>query len=233
MGYYQEKLSGNRLRRCYEIAPSRVKQYLTAEIQHVIQQVKPTDFVLELGCGYGRVVFELAKMARRVIGIDNALDGLALARAQADSQNRCGFLAMDATNLAFAPSQFNVVVCLQNGICAFRVDQARLVEEAVRVTRPGGRVLFSSYAEQFWSQRLEWFELQAQQGLVGEIDYGNTRKGTIVCKDGFQSGTMTANAFEILCYELGLRFALSEVDESSVFCEIQVPPSNSTPISQD
>jgi cyclopropane fatty-acyl-phospholipid synthase-like methyltransferase len=57
MGYYAEKLSAKRLQRCYEIASPRVQQYLEAEIEHVIGHLKPTDTVLELGCGYGRGCF--------------------------------------------------------------------------------------------------------------------------------------------------------------------------------
>ena len=45
---------------------------------------------------------------------------------------------------------------------------------AVDVTRPGGRVLFSSYAEAFWDHRLAWFRLQAREGLLGEIDEAAT-----------------------------------------------------------
>lgn len=44
--YYMDKLSEKQLEQCYEIAPSRVKQYLEAEIQHVLDKVHPSDTVL-------------------------------------------------------------------------------------------------------------------------------------------------------------------------------------------
>jgi len=44
--------------------------------------------------------------------------------------------------------------------------------------------VFSTYAAEFWSERLRWFELQAAAGLVGEIDYEKTKDGVVVCKDG-------------------------------------------------
>ncbi len=220
MSYYSEKLSGLRLREVYEIAPRRVKQYLEAEIQFVLSRLERGDSVLELGCGYGRVMFELAKVTRRVVGIDTSKENLTLGRQLAVKGSTCEFLLMDATNLKFADGEFDVVVCVQNGICAFRVDKRRLLKEALRVTRAGGRVMFSSYSSRFWPHRLDWFRAQAARGLVGEIDEEATRNGVIVCRDGFRSGTMGPDEFRALCEQAGVVPEITEVDSSSIFCEI-------------
>ena len=220
MGYYSERLAGSRLRRCYEVAPARVKRYLEAEIAFVLDRLEPTDAVLELGCGYGRVALELAKVARLVVGIDTAAESLALACELAGSESTCQFLEMDALNLAFSDQGFDCVVCVQNGICAFGVDQVALLREARRVTRPGGRVVFSSYSERFWADRLQWFERQAEHGLVGEIDYPSTGDGVIACKDGFRVGVMDPADFEAMCARIGMTPITTEVDGSSLFFEL-------------
>jgi len=222
-GYYVGKLSGERLRRCYDVASPRVKQYLEAEVRFVLSHLDRDDCVLELGCGYGRVTFRLAEVARRVVGIDTSPESLTMARQIAGSGSRCEFLEMDAAELTFDGSEFDTVVCVQNGICAFGIDQELLLQQALRVTRPGGRVLFSTYSKRFWTERLQWFETQAAAGLVGAIDYDKTANGTIVCKDGFHTGMVTPEGFRSLCKGLGVDPEVSEVDESSVFCEIVVP----------
>lgn len=222
MGYYADNLSGSRLKECYEIAPPRVRQYLEAEIRFVRERLEPGDIVLELGCGYGRVALELAKVAPRIVGIDTSVESLDLARKTAGVGSTCQFVEMDALDLQFPDHEFDVVVCVQNGICAFGVDQLRLIGEALRVTRPGGRVLFSSYSDRFWKHRLRWFELQAERGLVGEIDYESTGRGIIVCKDGFRAGAMSSEGFESLCSRTGIVPVITEVDASSVFCELVV-----------
>jgi SAM-dependent methyltransferase len=222
-GYYVGRLSGERLRRCYEIASVRVKQYLEAEILYVLSRLEPSDVVLELGCGYGRVALRMAETARRVVGIDTSCDSLELARQIAGPSSRCEFREMDALELKFDETEFDKVVCVQNGICAFGADQEMLLRQALRVTRPGGCVLFSTYSEDFWPARLEWFEAQAAAGLVGAIEYEKTGGGTIVCKDGFRSGLVTPEGFRSLVLTSGLEPKITEVDESSVFCEIIVP----------
>jgi len=221
--YYGANLSGERLRRCYAIAPPRVQQYLEAEIQFVLSRLRRTDVVLELGCGYGRVAVRLAKIAKRVVGIDTSRNSLDLAKRIAGRGGECEFWQMNAVDLAFPAGEFDAVVCVQNGICAFGVDRAQLIREALRVTGPGGRLLFSSYSEEFWPYRLSWFEAQAQAGLVGEIDYTATGDGVIVCGDGFRVGLLTPEALRSLCASLGLDCEIVEVDGSSVFCEVIVP----------
>lgn len=93
---------------------------------------------------------------------------------------------------------------------------------AVDVTRPGGRVLFSSYAEAFWDHRLAWFRLQAREGLLGEIDETATGRGVIVCKDGFRATTVTPDQFRSLSRGLGRQVTVDVVADASVFCEILV-----------
>ncbi len=218
--YYTHNLSGRRLMRCYEVASPRIQQYLEAEILHALSRIRLTDTVLELGCGYGRIALRVAEAARHVTGIDTAPGSIALARELAGANPRCDFLEMDALNLGFGDGLFDVVLCLQNGICAFRLDPASLMKEALRVTHPGGRVLFSSYSDRIWDARLAWFEAQAAEGLMGEVDRAASRDGVIVCRDGFRSGRMTQEDFEDLCARLGTKGEITEIDGSSMMCEI-------------
>ncbi|UCH79435.1 MAG: class I SAM-dependent methyltransferase [Candidatus Coatesbacteria bacterium] len=222
-GYYDDKLAAERLRRCYELASPRVRQYLRAEIGYVARKVGRGDVVLELGCGYGRVLGPWTARARLVVGVDTSLASLALAREELASCDNVRLVQGDAVRLGLCDGAVDVVACIQNGISAFHVDPRELMAEAVRVARPGGRVLFSSYAEAFWEERLAWFEAQAAAGLLGAIDYARTGGGVIACKDGFEATTFASRDFEALAASLGLEASLSEVDDSSLFCEIVKP----------
>ncbi len=221
--YYAKALSGERLQLCYELAPPRVQQYLAAEIGFVTEQLDGSSSVLELGCGYGRVLQEVRRKARWVLGIDTSQESLLLARQLLGCGPPCGLARMNAVGMAIRDQQFDAVVCVQNGIAAFRVDQDMLVGEAVRVTQSGGKILFSSYSERFWDERLAWFQIQAEHGLIGEIDPVATGNGVIVSRDGFEAGTVGPEAFRSLASSYGLSARLIEIDDSSLFCEMSVP----------
>jgi 2-polyprenyl-6-hydroxyphenyl methylase/3-demethylubiquinone-9 3-methyltransferase len=222
-GYYQKKLAAERLRSCYEMAPLRVKAYLEAEISFVLQRTSPSQTALELGCGYGRVLKRVAGNVGFAFGIDTSLESLRFGQEFLRGSGHFYLLQMDAVRMGFADRKFDLTFCIQNGICAFAVDREKLFGEALRVTRPGGTLLFSTYSPQFWKERLEWFEIQSARGLLGEIDREATREGVIACKDGFRATTVDAGEFQKLSAGQGLNSRIIEVDDSSLFCEITVP----------
>ncbi|MBA7595940.1 hypothetical protein ES703_02907 [subsurface metagenome] len=218
--YYKDKLSADWLKRCYEIATPRVRQYLEAEIGHVLEKINVGDTVLELGCGYGRVLSRLMHKAGLVIGIDTALNSLFLGWEMLGSISNCLLFNMDSVQLGFHDRIFDLVLCIQNGISAFHVDHRDLMRESIRVTKHGGTVLFSTYSNKFWKHRLEWFQLQSNAGLLGEYDKEKTHDGVIVCKDGFTAITVQPEQFLSLTEEFDVDAKIIEVDESSLFCEI-------------
>ncbi|MCB2230976.1 class I SAM-dependent methyltransferase [bacterium] len=220
--YYKEKLAASKLRQVYESAPPRVRQYLEAEAQHVCSRISRDDLVLELGCGYGRILGRLAESSAYAVGIDSSEASLREARRWCPPRMNLALACMDASHLAFADNAFDIVVCIQNGISAFNVDREDLIREAARVTLPGGLLLFSSYTDSFWGHRLDWFERQVEQGLLGPIDYTRTRPGEIWCTDGFHASTVNREEFQSLLNRLQLKGKISEIDSSSLFCEIYV-----------
>ena len=220
-GYYQKKLSSGRLQQVYDLAPPRIRQYLRAELDHALEHISGEDLILDLGCGYGRQFPDLCARARFVVGIDSSSGSL-----ETDQESLSGFanfllVLMNARKLQFPANAFDAVLCLQNGISAFHIDPRRLIREALRVTRPGGTVLFSSYSEKFWQERLHWFHLQSEAGLLGKIDPARTRDGFIVCDDGFTATTVNEAGFRMLTAGLrNVTISIEEVDQSSLFCKM-------------
>lgn len=220
--YYSQSLYGKRLKRVYDIAPPRVRQYLKAEIEYVLEEIRGMNQIIELGCGYGRVLKILSPHVKNVVGIDTSGKTLRYARQYLSEVQNCHLLQMDASRLGFEPERFDAVLCIQNGLSAFRVDSRTLIREAIRVVRPGGLLLFSSYSPKFWEHRLEWFRLQAEEGLIGEIDEDRTENGIIVCRDGLRLTFVGEDQFSKLFASEKTGVSIVEVDESSVFCRVEV-----------
>lgn len=217
--YYTRKLCAERLDQVYALAGPRVRQYLQAEIDHLLSLLSPGDRVLELGCGTGRVLAPLARAAGRGWGVDNAAASIRRAR---QAHPELILAVMDAAALGFAAQSFDIVVAVQNFISACQLPPEQLLNESLRVTRPGGRIFLSSYAERFWPHRLSWFRDQAAVGLLGAIDEAATGNGVIVGRDGFRATTFSPGDFRALAASVGVAAQIYEVDRSSLFCRIDV-----------
>ncbi len=219
---YYDVLAAERLRRCYELAPPEVQDYLDAEIAFISEALAPGMRILELGCGYGRVLTALAGRGVRRVGMDLSLSSLALARRERRDREDVALVRMDVTDLAFLPAAFDLVYCPQNGISAFHCDPRSLIASSLDLVAPGGKALFFSYADAFWPHRLAWFRIQAAHGLIGEIDEGATGDAVIVCRDGFTATTVSPDRFAELTRGLGASVQVSVLHDASVVCSITV-----------
>lgn len=216
--YYVERLNSQRLFRVYETGIPRVSQYLEAEIDYVRKGLRRTHRVLELGAGYGRIVRELAPHCAHVTGMDISEQNVELGRHYLRDHPNASMVVMDVHQMSFG-EPFDVILCLQNGLSAMRADLP-VVRRTLELLTLGGTAYFSSYSARFWDWRLKWFEEQAEKGLLGEIDYDQTKDGVIVCKDGFRATTHTPADFAKIGDRLGYPYLVQEVDESSLFLVI-------------
>jgi len=193
-----------------------VKQYFAAEMDFVRHELHGHERVLELGAGYGRIMKELAPYAASIIGIDISEDSVGFGQKYLKDSPKCRLKVMDAHKLEFG-AEFDVVICLQNGLSAMKGEALNLIEEGMRVLSHGGKAYFSSYSPRFWEHRLAWFHEQANKGLLGEINLEKTKDGMIVCKDGFVARTYSREDMEKLGQAGGYNFRIQEVDNSSIF----------------
>lgn len=90
------------------------------------------------------------------------------------------------------------------------------------MTRPGARILLSSYAAAFWPYRLDWFQRQAARGLASEVDLEDSRENPIVSRDDFRSGALNGLVFAALRKRAGIDaedVEILEVDGLSLYYE--------------
>ena len=102
--------------------------------------------VLDLGCGDGTTALPAARRGADVLGVDIArnLVDAGNARAKAAGLSNCSFRHGDASDLAgIADRSFDLVVSMFGAMFAPRPFD--VAKEAVRVTRPGGRIVMGNW----------------------------------------------------------------------------------------
>lgn len=104
-----------------------------------ISNMSSEHLVLDLGCGYGRNIQNLANIALRVVGVDINHEEVKHASLGHQEEN-INFAVMNGAQLGFADNTFNDVVLL--GVIGGIHSEMRhkIIEESVRVLKPGGMV---------------------------------------------------------------------------------------------
>lgn len=217
--YYAEKLNAVSMVQVYETNIPRIRQYLSAEIEYIIQNLNSSDSVLEFGAGFGRILKELAPHAAAVAGFDISQESVALGQQYLKGLSNVKLVQADIHQFE-TDQRYDVVLCVQNGLSAMKGDPAHTVEKAVSLVKTGGKALFSSYSPKFWAYRLAWFQEQADKGLLGQLDFEKSIHGEIVCQDGFTATTHTEEDFLHFASALPYPYEIQEVDRSSVFLVI-------------
>lgn len=109
--------------------------------------------VLEIGCGNGRLLIELARrgVAERALGVDVSASRIAFAAEWARELGMDGleFRAQDALALDLEPGSFDAAICITGALGYFgaadpRLD-GRLLDLMREAVRPGGLIVLELY----------------------------------------------------------------------------------------
>jgi len=102
---------------------------------------EPLGDLVDIGCGQGRILKLLATRARRAVGVDIDSDARRFARAElllAGLPN-CSLRQGDMYALPFADGEFDTAIL--DDVLSSAAKPTEAIAEAVRIVRPGGRLL--------------------------------------------------------------------------------------------
>jgi ubiquinone/menaquinone biosynthesis C-methylase UbiE len=105
--------------------------------------------VLEIGVGLGTDHIQFARAGAHLHGVDLTDRGVELVHRRLELEGLSSDLRVaDAEALPFAENSFDIVYSW--GVLHHTPDTARAIAEAVRVTRPGGRICIMVYSRHAW-----------------------------------------------------------------------------------
>jgi SAM-dependent methyltransferase len=127
----------------------------------------PTDVVLDVGCGAGRLTRDAARQGHSALGVDlsSRLLDLARRRAEAEGLANVAFRQADAAVHPFGDAAFDVLLSRQ-GVMFFGDPPAAFAHLA-RAVRPGGRLALLTWQgleHQEWMRRFRGV-LDAERNL--------------------------------------------------------------------
>jgi SAM-dependent methyltransferase len=115
-----------------------------AEIVLDAAEIAPGELVLDVACGTGNAALAAARRGARAVGVDPAEALVEIARERATASGAdVRFIVGDALDLPVGDAAFDAVLSVFGVI--FAPDADRAARELLRTTRPGGRVVLTSW----------------------------------------------------------------------------------------
>jgi ArsR family transcriptional regulator len=129
-----------------------------------IEKLLPPNLtVADIGCGTGSLTFELARFARKVIGVDLSNEMLRRARAVAKERaiHNVEFRQGDIFKLPLDPASIDAAFCVM--VLHFLPNPQSAIAGLCRITRPGGSVILVDLVQ----HKQEWMREQMAHQWLG------------------------------------------------------------------
>jgi len=192
-----KRIDFSRVAEDYEITRGFPPELMKQLIEDIIStcELSSTTLALELGCGAGRYLRELAHRKVPVIGLDISPGMLDKARRNQESRKylRSNLLASDAVTLPFHQGQFFCVVAIH--LFHLLSDWQEVLNEALRVLHPSGTFVLGYVQGQHHGSILDQLYRQRREEIGYYYDYPGPHSSEISAKLAAQGFRVESHSF--------------------------------------
>lgn len=133
------------------------EEEVEAALERLALQGQPRG-LLDIGTGTGRILERLAPEVESAVGVDDSREMLAVARNKLDEAGlrNCHVRLADMYQLPFHEARFDVVTC--HMVLHYAENPGRVITEAARVLKPGGKLIIVDFAPHEMEHLMEQHE---------------------------------------------------------------------------
>ena len=178
-------------------APPLIQEFFEKEIDFLQAHINHTERILEVGCGYGRLLEILLPKTVVAVGIDFSKQLLDKSRMRLKEKN-VELYEMNAEHIDFRDDSFDYALCLGATFGNMPGIEQQVLREMKRVSNLGGEVIISVFSEEAKDSQIENYK---RLGLKGITDDGVA----VHTDEGFYSRRFARNDLVELFENAGLK----------------------------
>ena len=210
-----------------DFATEPIKQLAKQEENFILQSLKKDFKVLEIGSGSGRLLKIVAPHVREVVGIEHEYLQVKDAEKFLHDIKNVKVFYTDARDIPYPDNYFDMTFCILNTFGNQNADKFRVLQETKRVTKLGGKIIISVYAENAASYQIELYEKWRarfkRQGF--DISIKDVEDMTLILNEGYQlliSERFSKEKLARLLYDTGFtNFTIENLTEFSYIVVVQ------------
>jgi ubiquinone/menaquinone biosynthesis C-methylase UbiE len=133
------------------------RNWFSEERRYLFSNIRKNSYVLDIGCGDGRTIKEISKLTERIVGVDNDIKVIKLAKRNLEALPKTKIILADARAMPFGNSTFDYVICVGT-FGNFESNKYKILKEMKRVLKPNGKIIISVYSEDALNARLSAYK---------------------------------------------------------------------------
>jgi len=197
---------------CIKTTNPLIRDWLTKENLYLQKNIKKDSIVLDVGCGFGRNIKAIIRIAQKITGIDNNKKLFNKIKEKLSKFKNVEVFLEDAKKMHFSDNVFDYTICMGNTFGDFRKDKVGILKEMKRVTKKEGKIIISVYSENALNTRIEEYE------KVG-VKIKKIRDGAVYTEDGLIFEQFTKPQLEKLFNSTNLKVKILKLNNISYICE--------------
>ncbi|MEI6850323.1 MAG: class I SAM-dependent methyltransferase, partial [archaeon] len=169
-------------------------------------QINSINNLVEIGCGYGRLLSLLSDKGKTVTGIDFSKSLIDKAKFNLSKKKNVKILEMNAAKLNFDDNAFDFVLCLDASFGNMPNIEEQVLKEMKRVCKIGGTLIISVFSENAKKAQMENYK---RIGLTNIKDDGIA----VHTSEGLYSRRFSKNELDELFFKISLKCKISKLSK--------------------
>lgn len=155
-------------------------EWTKQDVVEIKKFLKKNSIVLDVGCGWGREIKELAPFCKKIIALDNDSKEIEIAKSYLKNIQNVEFEIQDAKKTSFPDELFDIIISVGNTFGNLGDDKEKVLQEMKRLIKKEGKILLSVYFKDTNSKRAIAYK------SIG-LKIKTIENGKIIFKDGLIS----------------------------------------------
>ena len=126
--------------------PKEYEEYFVKEKEFLKENLSESSVALDIGCGTGRTIKELAPFIKRFVGIDNDRTAIESSERNLKNIDNVEVFFEDAESMNFKDQTFNIIF-IGLTFCNFAESKENILSEIRRILKDDGYLIFSVFNE--------------------------------------------------------------------------------------